>query len=110
MDKFYNEIRQKLESEISELESETDYPVEQIEAVIHLILDYLSRIKDRVLKKGFKNKEEEIQFFKHQKPAIVSKLIFYNAIYKIETRKPYGTNAIRKYLNKELKKLKRFFD
>ncbi|WP_449441376.1 RteC domain-containing protein [Sphingobacterium corticibacter] len=31
-------------------------------------------------------------------------------MYKIETKKPYGTKPIRKYLNKELKKLKRFFD
>lgn len=45
MDKFYTEIRQKLESEISELENETDYPIEQIELVIHVILSYLSRIK-----------------------------------------------------------------
>lgn len=33
-----------------------------------------------------------------------------NAIYKIETKKPYGAKRIRKHLNKELKKLKRFFD
>jgi len=36
MDKIYNEIRQKLESDISELESATDDSVEQIEVVIHL--------------------------------------------------------------------------
>lgn len=49
-------------------------------------------------------------FFKHQKPAIVSKLIYYNAIYKIETKKPYGAKPIKKYLNDELRKLKRYFD
>ena len=46
----------------------------------------------------------------YQKPTIISKLIYYNAIYKIETKKPYGAKPIKKYLNKELKKLKRFFD
>lgn len=49
-------------------------------------------------------------FFKHQKPTIVSKLIYYNAIYKIETKKPYGAKPIKKYLNDELRKLKRYFD
>ncbi|WP_149914630.1 RteC domain-containing protein [Sphingobacterium cavernae] len=63
-----------------------------------------------MLKKGFKNVDEEIRFFKYQKPTIVAKLIYYNAIYKIETKKPYGAKPIRKYLNRELKKLKRFFD
>ncbi|VTP91500.1 RteC domain-containing protein [Sphingobacterium daejeonense] len=62
------------------------------------------------MKRGFKNIDEEIHFFKYQKPVIVSKLIYYNAIYKIETRRPYGNKRIKKYFAKELKKLKRFFD
>ena len=37
---------------------------------------------------------------------MVSKLIYYNAIYKIETKKPYGAKPIRNYLNNELKNLK----
>lgn len=42
--------------------------------------------------------------------ALVSKLIYYNAVYKIETKKPYGEKQIKKFLNKELSKLKKFFD
>lgn len=110
MDKFYNEILYKLETTISELEIEADYSIQRIELVIQLIVECLSDVKEYVLKKGFKNTDEEIHFFKHQKPVIVAKLIYYNAIYKIETKKPYGAKPIRKYLNKELKKLKRFFD
>ncbi|RQP15228.1 MAG: tetracycline regulation of excision, RteC, partial [Parapedobacter sp.] len=110
MDKFYNETLSKLETGINELEIEIDCPTQRTEAVIHLILECLSEVKEYVLKRGFKNTNEEIRFFKYQKPAIVAKLIYYNAIYKIETKKPYGAKPIRKYLNKELKKLKRFFD
>ena len=62
------------------------------------------------MKTGFTSKNEEIHFFKHVKPVFVTRLIYYNSIYKIETKKSYGTKPIRKYLNKELKKLKRFFD
>ncbi|MDX3913909.1 MAG: RteC domain-containing protein [Pseudosphingobacterium sp.] len=110
MEKFYNETLFKLETAINELELEADCSVQRIETVINLILQYLSDVKEHVLKRGFKNIEEEIRFFKYQKPVILSKLIYYNAIYKIETKKPYGAKPIRKYLNKELKKLKRFFD
>ena len=110
MDKFYKETLSKLELEISELEVEVDCSLQRIEAAIHLILECLSELKEYVLKKGFKNTNEEIRFFKYQKPVIVSKLIYYNAIYKIETRRPYGNKRIRKYFIKELKKLKRFFD
>lgn len=59
---------------------------------------------------SYRNIDEENHFFKHQKPEIVSKLIYYNAIYKIETKKPYGTKQIKKFLKEELSKLKKFFD
>jgi hypothetical protein len=107
MDKFYNETLHKLQTAINETGIEADCSVQRIEAVIHLIVECLSDVKEYVLKRGFKNANEEIHFFKYQKPVIVSKLIYYNAIYKIETKKPYGAKPIRKYLNKELKKLKR---
>lgn len=110
MDKFYNETLSKLETSITETVIDADCSVERIEAVIHLIVECLSEVKKYILKRGFKNTNEEIRFFKYQKPAILAKLIYYNAIYKIEIKKPYGTKPIRKYLNKELKKLKRFFD
>ncbi|GAB3422482.1 RteC domain-containing protein [Niabella aquatica] len=110
MDKFYNETLHKLETTINELEIEADYSLHRIEVVIHLIVECLSEVKAYVLKRGFKNNHEEIRFFKYQKPAIVSKLIYYNAIYKIETKKPNETKALKRYLNVELKKLKRFFD
>lgn len=41
---------------------------------------------------------------------IVSKLIYYNAIYKIESKKPNEKKSAKKYIHTELKKLKRFFD
>ena len=110
MNKFYTETLYKLETEINDLEIETDHSIQRIEAVIDIILKYLSEVKKYVLNRGFKNIGEEIHFFKYQKPTIVSKLIYYNAIYKIETKKPYGSKPIKKYLNDELRKLKRYFD
>ncbi|MCK0125092.1 RteC domain-containing protein [Gelidibacter sp. F2691] len=110
MDKFYNETLSKLEMSINELETEIDCPLQRIEAAIHLIVNCLSDLKEYVLKTGFENADEEIRFFKYQKPAIVSKLIYYNTIYKIETKKPYGIKPIKQYLNEELRKLRRYFD
>lgn len=110
MEKFYNETLEKLETDIKELEMEADSSIQQVETVIRLIIKCLANVKEYVLNKGFKNTDEEIRFFKYQKPVMVSKLIYYNAIYKIETKKAYGAKPIRNYLNNELKKLKRFFD
>lgn len=110
MDKFYTETLSKLETAISELEIDATCPMQRAEAAINLIISCMSDVKEWVLRNGFKNIEEEVRFFKFQKPAIVSKLIYYNAIYKIETKKPTEAKALAKYLNLELKKLKRFFD
>ena len=110
MDKFYNETYLKLETAIQELEIESHCPIKRIEAVIQLVIQSFSDLKKFVLKNDFKNTEEEIHFFKYQKPIIVSKLIYYNTVYKIETKKPYGEKQIKKFLNKELNKLKKFFD
>ncbi|KPE52585.1 RteC domain-containing protein [Chryseobacterium indologenes] len=110
MENYFNKSVHKLETTILELESDTDGSIHKTETIIKLIVQNLSDLKEYVLKNGFKNIDEEIYFFKHQKPAIVSKLIYYNAIYKIETKKPYGTKQIKKFLNEELSKLKKFFD
>lgn len=110
MENFFNKTFFKLESAIQELDIEVNSNLERVEAIMQLIIESLADLKDFVVKNNFKNVEEEIHFFKHQKPIVVSKLIYYNAIYKIETRKPYGTKRTKKYLYKELKKLKRFFD
>lgn len=110
MEKFYNKTLLKLETVIGDLEIDADCSILRIETVIYLIIDCLSELKEYVLRAGFKNEQEEIHFFKYQKPTIVSKLIYYNAIYKIETKKPNETKALERYLNDELKKLKRYFD
>ena len=110
MEQFYIEILNKLETSITGLEIEVDCPTQRMEAIIKTIVKCLSEVKELVLKRGFKNAEEEIHFFKHFKPTIVAKLVYYNAIYKIETKKPTETKAIKKYLKVELKKLKRFFN
>lgn len=110
MIKFYTKILNKLVTTIHELELETDCSIQKTETIIKLIIQSLSNLKEYVLKNGFKNTEEEILFFKNQKPVIVSKLIYYNAVYKIETKKPYREKQTKKFLNKELNKLKKFFD
>lgn len=64
-----------------------------------------------MLKTGFSNEDEEIRFFKYQKPVIVAKLIYYNAVYKIEAKKPNGRKEVLEdYFNSKLSDLKTYFD
>lgn len=86
MDKFYNKIMSELEIGVNELEIKGDCSIQRIEAIIQLIIKSLSDLKEFVLKNDFKDMEAEIYFFKYQKSVIVSKLIYYNAVYKIESK------------------------
>lgn len=110
MDKFYKKAREDLENEIKELAYEQNNSILFHEKAIEIVLRKTEEVKNFVLETGFNNNEEEIHFFKNIKPVFVARLIYYNSIYKIETKKPYGAKSIKKYLNKELKKLKRYFD
>ena len=110
MEKFFSDSLIKLEEAIHEFDFESDYSIQRLEVIIDTIVKDLASLKEFVSNKGFISMEQEIRFFKYQKPLIVAKLIYYNTIYKIEARKPYGTESIKKYLNKELKKLKRFLN
>ncbi|MDI3321370.1 RteC domain-containing protein [Pinibacter soli] len=59
----------------------------------------------------FTTQEEEIHFFKDEKPLFYSKLIYFLKIYRIETRRPTGSNETQqKYLQKELRRLTHYFE
>ncbi|PLK44005.1 MULTISPECIES: RteC domain-containing protein [Bacteroidota] len=104
-------IISELDDRINELTYEPSNSLVSYENAIGLVLQKLEEIKKYIKKNGFKDDEEEILFFKQLKPQLVSKLIYFNSIYKIETKRPRGGDkTIKKYLNVELSKIKRYFD
>jgi|SRR5690606_25464839 len=106
-----DEIIRELEDRLADMQLEIDSPISLSEESMKLTLRSLASLKEFTLSRDFKDLEEEIFFFKELKPKVLSKLIYHNAIYKIETKKPFGgTKIFRKYLLKELVKLKRYFD
>jgi len=61
MNKFYNETLHRLKTTVNELEVEADCSIQRIEAVILLIVECLSELKEYVLKTGFSDEDEEIR-------------------------------------------------
>ncbi len=69
--------------------------------------EVLCDIKTKVLEAGFKNEEQEIDFFKNIKPQILGKLIYYNKVFRIETTCPFSNGKIHQnYYENLLKSLK----
>lgn len=75
----------------------------------HMVLyisEILSTLKRAILGQGFRNDQDEIHFFKEIKPKILSKLIFYNKLYRIETFSPtYSNTLLENYYLKKIEQL-----
>lgn len=97
-------IIQQLDDELSTIKMQSTNTIEISEMAIKTILQTLFKIKDQVIEYGFSSTDDEILFFKHIKPKVLSKLIYYMKLLEIES---YRYNYIEKYqikyLNKNLK-------
>jgi len=108
---FYDSLMSELEHQLKLTPLETENPVQSVEQAIRYSIAALERLKTFFMKYKRLNKKEEIEFFRGIKPKFASKLIYYNEIYTIETKKPFGSQkTMFKYYKAELIKLKVFFE
>lgn len=106
-----NKLLSNLDDQLKFIDLEQDDPIKCAELSIDVCRKVIEKLKNIILKYKFKNQNEEIKFFKETKPKFFAPLIYHLKIYKIESRKPNGSNEIRKkYLLHELEKLKHYFD
>ena len=79
--------------------------------MVHRLQTVLSDLRTKIQTYVFPTKEDEILFFKVQKPEILGRLLFFYKIYRIETQCPNGSDdVIRSYINRELDNLTYFFN
>lgn len=109
--KFALKLQEELETELTRIENEENPTLKKAELSIYKIQEYLKILEKKISRYRFKNRQEEIIFFKETKPGIFCKLIFFVKIYNIESKRPNGSDRVQKrYLIRELDRLKTFFD
>jgi hypothetical protein len=103
-------LHSELEEQLHFIILETDDSIKRAELSIEVINISVKKLRSFIVKHKFKSENDEIHFFKKLKPSIYSKLIYHNSVYNIEAKMPTGGDeATKKYLAKELDKLKQFF-
>ncbi|MCB0465555.1 MAG: RteC domain-containing protein [Aequorivita sp.] len=108
--KFYKEVLSHLESELEQLELENLNRYNCAEKAIALCRDSLRIMRERVLKKGFKDAEMECEFFKVVKPKVVGHLIHFINLVKMERHKPIGRGKeVHKFYMDQVAVLRRYF-
>lgn len=111
MTEIVSKLLQNLEDQLKFIDLEQDDPIKAAQLSIDICRKANEKLKASLLKHKFKNQTEEIKFFKETKPKFLAPLIYHLKVYKIESRKPNGSDKIRrKYLLNELDKLKHYFD
>jgi hypothetical protein len=99
----------KLSENLSSARS-IDSPLERLTEVLKSTDETMSALKEFALSHAFKDEQEQIEFFKHIKPAILSNRIEETLCYNLTVNKPIGTPEIQlDYFEEELRALQSFF-
>ena len=111
MKELVNNMLAEIEVDISEIDLYGYDIIETSLSMVHRLQELLNDLKAKLQTYSFPAKENEITFFKTQKPEILGRLLFFYKIYRIETQYPNGSNdVIRNYISKELDNLTYFFN
>lgn len=94
------------ESEIAYAKDKKVIEIEKLNNCIEITRKYLNDLRQLVREEGFKNDQEEIYFFKHQKPSIHGNIKFFamQRTYRIST-KTNGNSQKKEYIQSILTKL-----
>jgi len=107
----YQKFIQEFETTLETLESRSDDILFKAENGITKSEKCIKQLRRKVIDIGFDSKDEEISFFKHIKPQIFSRLIYYVKLFSIESKRPRSSSKYQvKYLNNHINKLQVFFN
>lgn len=106
-----NQILYDIDLEIDDIDLYGYDIIETSLSMVHRLQNVLNDLRNKLQTYVFPSKEEEISFFKNQKPELLGRLLYFYKIYRIETQCPTGSNEVIKlYINRELDSLTYFFN
>ncbi len=107
----YQKLLSEFEGQLDTLENGNGDVLFKAEKGIAIVEKCIRKLQKQVTGKTFATQSDEIYFFKHVKPQIISKLIYYARLFSIESKRPRGNNSAQiKYLQNQIDKLQAFFN
>ena len=86
----FDKILKQLDTEIDEIDFYGYDIIETSLSMVHRLQSIVNDLRNRLQTYVFTTQEDEISFFKTQKPEILGRLLFFYKIYRIETQCPNG--------------------
>ncbi|HKL90434.1 MAG TPA: RteC domain-containing protein [Allomuricauda sp.] len=107
----YQKLLSEFEGQLEALESGNGDILYKAEKGIALVEKCIRKLQKQIVGQDFETQADEIYFFKHVKPQIFSKLIYYIRLFSIESKRPRGKDVAQiKYLQQQIDKLQTFFN
>lgn len=107
---FVEDLYNKMSEALMQVHIEQEGLIQQAERAYHVTTEYLLELKEFILSYAFKEQEEEIRFFKEEKPLFLKEFIYYAELFYIESRRPVGdSDAQKKYLKSNLERIRIYF-
>ncbi|EJL74017.1 RteC domain-containing protein [Chryseobacterium populi] len=103
MKELYKTALLAIENEEKNIARSEKNVINEMRHLISFLQKLLIKLKSEILAKGFNNTRDEIFFFKHVKPIILGKLIYYNRILRIESCSPINDYLIENFYEDQLK-------
>lgn len=110
MQKKYDEIMQEIDSQMANIDLNKKNIISDCRGMILVLKEKLAEMKAFLLAHPFHSEADEINFFKYQKPTLLGRLIYFYKILRIESQRPFDTEELDKYYEKQQEEQKLFFD
>jgi len=108
--KLSADLYQQMKADLEDLNNSTVPKNQMLKDAILIVQKYLDQLKALVDANPFSCEEEEIWFFKTEKPRFYRWLIFYTELFAIDNTKPIrGEKALKEHYNDQMRYINRFF-
>jgi hypothetical protein len=108
---FTTEVWEKLLDELEHISQTTENNLKRAERCYCAVRSSILKIKEYILQYHFKDKNEEILFFKEIKPQFLGELIYHKKVFYIEAGKPVGSkDAVAAYYKLATVRINEFFE
>lgn len=108
---FTQDLNQRVERSLQEIQLQEDNPLRKYMLSIRLLEEAFDKLRLFIHDYEFAQHNQEILFFKQIKPALFSSLIYFRKVYNIEINRPKGDYLVqRDYLQGEMSGIRDFFE
>jgi hypothetical protein len=105
------DIIEHLKSNLQKTASDQDNEILKTEKAVGICSAALLELREYVNRSNFKNRKEEIHFFKVIKPFVLGEYLYYSKLWEVLTRQPVtSVKRRKKYLKKMISGVQHFFN